>query len=188
MELNNDNLQKLGPFFQKKMGLTHWRVEFKLVDKKEVYYEMDGEGEDFLGLSYADFESLSAQILINKDGEHDKKGGWILTLLHELAHVLIKDFETWLLHETGNYEDQRFNDYGQTLYEQTVDRIAYAIYNTWTTIQVNDECSANNWVFSDTTNTSSKVVFPQDEKSDTEGEKLEDVAPHAQLKKRVRKT
>ena len=82
--LSSDNLEKLLEFWHKKLDMVDWKFDLVIVDfKKDNGYRQSGH---FI----ADSKKKTAKILMTWD---PWRGDEEYTLLHEMIHVLLYDFD-----------------------------------------------------------------------------------------------
>ena len=124
MELTQENLQTFGEYAQEILNISHWNIKYTLCDKKEMFYENQGQGE-YQGLATKQREILYANIILNADSEYEYKSNWMQTVIHELIHIIMDDYDAWV---EDHFEEKELPDYGNTLYEKTVEWLARGVY------------------------------------------------------------
>lgn len=84
--MSKDNLDKLLSVWQKKLGMEDWDLDLKIVDfKRKNDYRQSG---DFI----ANPENKTATILMTWD---PWRGDEEYTLVHEMLHVLVYDYDKY---------------------------------------------------------------------------------------------
>lgn len=113
--MNLRQLRKEAKLWQKKLGLTSWKITVMWAEPKEL----DNEDEIVYGLNIFDANHMESTIKIRNPKYGDSKYDPVETLVHELLHLFVFPLES-----AAGFSIKPPSDQWETALEQTINKLS----------------------------------------------------------------